>query len=249
MAVYLKKFNTTQEHTNYIRSAQYREPYASAISDDEVYFNEYDNEYYINTDEYIVKSYLKSPGRNGAGSLIDTGVRASNRLRIRYCGGSYQYGGDYGFPFGYRISSSNSSHNFMGVSYKSEYTFTPGVNNTTYQGWSAKKDLNTNHIIDISLERLIFDDVEYPNINENKDKAWTATGGYMYIFGLGVNGNSYDGNSPDYYIMRWCKMYEGDTLVRDFIPAQRKSDSKYGMYDCVNKQFYTSKNGTIFTGG
>lgn len=49
MAVYLKKFNTTQEHTNYTRSAQYVEPYASAISDDEVYFNIYDYNSHIIT--------------------------------------------------------------------------------------------------------------------------------------------------------------------------------------------------------
>ena len=247
MAVYLKKFNATQEHTNYTHSAQYREPYASAISDDEVYFNQYDNEYYINTDEYIVKSYLRSPGHNTGGSLIDTGIRASNRLRIVYRGGMWKKGSDYGFPFGYRISASNETHTYLGVSY-TDRTLSVHIRNTTFTGAPILNDLQI-HTIDVSLQRLIIDDVEYPNTNENKDEAWTATGGYMYIFGLGTNNKSYDGNSPDYFTMYYCKMYEGDTLVRDFIPAQRKSDSIYGMYDCVNKQFYTSKNSTNFTGG
>lgn len=248
MAVYLKKFNTTQEHTNYTRSAQYREPYASAISDDEVYFNQYDNEYYINTDEYIIKSYLRSPGHNTYGSLIDTGIHASNRLRIVYRGGMWKKGSDWGFPFGYRISSGNSTHTYMGISYDT-YTFTVSIRNATFTGAPLPLNDLKMHTIDVSLQRLIIDDVEYPNTNENKDEAWTATGGYMYIFGLGTNNKSYDGNSPDYFTMYYCKMYEDNTLVRDFIPAQRKSDSIYGMYDCVNKQFYTSKNSTNFTGG
>ena len=97
---YFHLFDSETEHTQYINSVNYREPYVASIDNDlGVHYNEYNNDYYINTDDYIIKSYLKSPGKNTAGSLIDTGIRASNRLRIVYCGGSYQYGGDYGFPF------------------------------------------------------------------------------------------------------------------------------------------------------
>lgn len=37
-----------------------------------------------------------------------------------------------------------------------------------------------------------------------------------------------------------CKIWDdnGTTLVRDFIPAMRKSDSKIGLYDAVNDAFY-----------
>ena len=42
--------------------------------------------------------------------------------------------------------------------------------------------------------------------------------------------------------------YDGK-LVRNFIPAKRKSDGVIGMYDLVGKKFYTSPNGEAFTGG
>ena len=37
-----------------------------------------------------------------------------------------------------------------------------------------------------------------------------------------------------------CKISDGDTLVRNFIPCVRKSDSKPGLFDVVNGQFYTN---------
>lgn len=46
-----------------------------------------------------------------------------------------------------------------------------------------------------------------------------------------------------------CKIYNGDTLVRDFIPMYQKSKDLYGLWDRVEEKFYTSPNGVKFTGG
>lgn len=46
-----------------------------------------------------------------------------------------------------------------------------------------------------------------------------------------------------------CKMYNNETLVRDFIPAKRTSDGKCGLWDKVNFKFYTDENGGNFTAG
>ena len=40
--------------------------------------------------------------------------------------------------------------------------------------------------------------------------------------------------------MYYCKIYDNDVLVRDFIPAVRDSDGKAGLYDLVTNQFYTN---------
>lgn len=37
--------------------------------------------------------------------------------------------------------------------------------------------------------------------------------------------------------------------VRDFVPVKRDSDSVYGLYDLVTREFYTSPNGNNFSGG
>lgn len=50
-------------------------------------------------------------------------------------------------------------------------------------------------------------------------------------------------NNPDYdvdhtyIILHRCAIYKNGTLVRHYYPAQRKSDSVYGLYDTVNKTF------------
>ena len=36
------------------------------------------------------------------------------------------------------------------------------------------------------------------------------------------------------------KLYDGNTIIRNFIPCLRKSDNKPGLYDTVNNQFYTN---------
>ena len=45
------------------------------------------------------------------------------------------------------------------------------------------------------------------------------------------------------------KIWDNSKLIRDFVPARRKSDNIVGMYDLVGKQFYTSPNGVEFVGG
>ena len=45
-----------------------------------------------------------------------------------------------------------------------------------------------------------------------------------------------------------CKMYYNGTLVRDFIPAKRKADNVYGMYDQLNGVFYENAGTGAFTG-
>ena len=49
-----------------------------------------------------------------------------------------------------------------------------------------------------------------------------------------------------YYGSRW---WDGDTLVRDFIPCKRGSDAVIGMYDTITQQFYENKGTGEFLGG
>lgn len=47
----------------------------------------------------------------------------------------------------------------------------------------------------------------------------------------------------------WCKIYNNNSLTRDFVPCYRKSDSVIWMYDIVNNQFYTNTGTWTFTKG
>lgn len=45
----------------------------------------------------------------------------------------------------------------------------------------------------------------------------------------------------------WCKIWDNNVLVRDFVPCYRKSDNEIWLYDLVNNQFYTNQWTGTFT--
>ena len=68
----------------------------------------------------------------------------------------------------------------------------------------------------------------------------------IYLFANNdINGYTWNEN--------WCaklyymKFYNSDTLVRDFVPCYRKSDSAIGLYDLVNNKFYANYWSWSFT--
>lgn len=52
-----------------------------------------------------------------------------------------------------------------------------------------------------------------------------------------------------YSIIKYLKMYDAGVLIRNFIPCYRKSDNEIGMYDTVEKNFYTNKGTGVFLKG
>ena len=46
-----------------------------------------------------------------------------------------------------------------------------------------------------------------------------------------------------------CQIYDGGTLIRDYLPCRRKSDSKPGLYDLINGAFYPNAGTGEFTLG
>lgn len=75
----------------------------------------------------------------------------------------------------------------------------------------------------------------------------TFTASYsMYL------GASFDGSITQNYLVGKiysCQIYDNDILVRKFIPCYRKSDNVIGLYDTVNKSFYTNKGTGTFLKG
>lgn len=66
--------------------------------------------------------------------------------------------------------------------------------------------------------------------------------------------SSYNGNYTTPYRFSKTTLYtmtilKNGVTVRDFVPAKRDSDSKYGLYDLITDTFYTSPNGKNFAGG
>ena len=67
----------------------------------------------------------------------------------------------------------------------------------------------------------------------------------LYIFNCNQNGAATSsGLSGNLYRLT---IKENGVIVRDYIPCYRKSDSKPGLYDIVNKQFYTNAGSGEFS--
>jgi len=47
----------------------------------------------------------------------------------------------------------------------------------------------------------------------------------------------------------YCRIYDGDMLVRNFVPCRRNSDGVLGVYDRVNDVFYANAGSDTFTAG
>ena len=44
----------------------------------------------------------------------------------------------------------------------------------------------------------------------------------------------------------WLQIYDGETLVKDLVPAIRKSDGAVGMYDQLSGEFLTASSGILY---
>lgn len=99
-------------------------------------------------------------------------------------------------------------------------------------------DLRDKHNIKV-IDYKLYIDNEY--ITENTNAVLGETEEPFYLFrqsSLYGEGNIYS-----------CKLYNNNTLIRDFIPCYRNSDNEVGLYDLVNDVFYTNDGEGSFTFG
>lgn len=115
---------------------------------------------------------------------------------------------------------------------------------------------NTNDYIEaLTLERnkgvaQYYDGVVTHSLNgETKSFNRSYTGKSAYELSMFVDLARRFSTFTNYLKIYGCKMYDGTTLVRDFIPCYRNSDNEIGMYDLVNNQFYTNAGTGTFQYG
>lgn len=70
----------------------------------------------------------------------------------------------------------------------------------------------------------------------------------MFLFAAHTEGTSI-GNIGNTLKLYYCQIYDGDVLVRKFIPCYRKSNGEIGLYDTVNGKFYTNQGTGTFLKG
>lgn len=174
--------------------------------------------------------YIESTGTQ----YIDTGIKASKNLKVEAdidvspASGWVMILGDY----------TNGSYFSWWRQNTTMYAYY-GSNNKTLAELTGKRKYisnNTNNIWSIDTSKI--------TVTSNSSD-FSKNGNNLYLFSVN-NGGNYNKASMKLYS---CKIYDNNTLVRDFIPAKRISDSKCGLWDKVNLKFYTDENGSNFTAG
>lgn len=184
--------------------------------------------------DYISSKILRST----SGSYIDTGVKASSKLKLEISFGSEYNAGAY--VFGARDSSSNTANGqfnfYLGsTSYFGYYNARTSKSVSHYNGGLFHITANRNDCDLVNANEIIY---------EFKGATNTFDGNYnVHLFGLNNAGTHSDG----ILIIYGCRIFSDGALVRDFVPVYKVSTSKFGMYDLVSDTFYGSPSGDFAT--
>mgnify|MGYP003291880365 CR=1 FL=1 len=126
--------------------------------------------------------------------------------------------GDYGGAFAFGSVSSSSEYRYI----------------------KAPGNMNNYRRLKVSLKNAVFTDADgnQTTFTENLTFSDPVT---IYLFAY--NESDYKASEQSDMTLYRCKFYDGDTLIRDFVPALRRSDDVAGLYDRVEDTFYEDKSG------
>jgi hypothetical protein len=94
------------------------------------------------------------------------------------------------------------------------------------------------HTVSTDAGKTYMDETQIADRYSNKRAATQP----MLIFAVSNQDNANPDGNCALMKMYSCKIYESGTLVRDYVPCTRDSDSVAGAYDIVNDVFYESAN-------
>ena len=200
---------------------------------------------------YTQLQYLESYGNNHTtGSYIDTGVKFDVNSRIELKFNVPTYLGNYAI-FG---ASNGDYYNEGEISlFYNAYS-----NNNPFFEPVRPLSNTSSEVVSINSRPQCVVNTDYTTImdknsvtinNRAYTTAWYASyqgNRTVYLFGTNRGSSSWmGGNTRIYYF----KIWNNNTLVRDFVPARRNSDNVLGMWDIVSEQFFTNQGNGNFTGG
>ena len=181
---------------------------------------------------YTLLNYIESSGTQ----YIDTGVKVNQDFKIELKGIQLQLDvcmfGVSSYLNAFSTTSSNVIYNFCGSSGTATST-TSLISNV--------------HTIAMSKAGgLVIDNTVLVNNFNDATRLKESTYNMALFCRLFNNDGSVQkiGNSRIYY----CKLYNGNTLIRNFIPA-KNSSNVLGMYDTVTNTFFTNAGTGTFIAG
>ena len=124
-----------------------------------------------------------------------------------------------------------------------EILFYGNINNIQFRPYSGvtydyrQFEYNTRYTLSMGDGKI--------NINDNLEYEYTYSGNDNYTIRLFSSQQDRDGA----YKLYACKMYDGDALIRDYVPCYIKATNEVGLYDLVTKEFYHNLGSVPFIAG
>ena len=200
------------------------------------YVNKGTGTFFMQTEisEYQQVDYIESTGTQ----YIDTGVEISksklqNGIKTKLEASFISQSS------GQAMFKDNISYYFIGV--KSNGYFYSGLD-VNYPTTDLLND-SKKHIFELDSLDKTFKIDETIKTTYNVAAYNENSSGNIYLF------NVSNGNFLCKAKIYNCKIYDDGILIRNFIPCYRKSDNKIGLYDIVERKFYTNQGSGTFIKG
>ena len=192
---------------------------------------------------YTEVEYIENVSPNKA--YIDTGFKPNQNTRVI---ADLQYVTTNTHPRAFGCGLWNRSgyifNSENGIPGEWKWKF--GYNNGGWLTTGVASNFNR-HKVEINNGSLYLDDVVIGTTQVTEFQLTDNIGLFCFI----NNGQQGGSTAGEYMFGKFYsfKIYDDGTLVRDFVPCTRDSDSKAGMYDIINDVFYTSSNNDNFVAG
>lgn len=175
---------------------------------------------------------------NNVGAYIDTGVLSGTTIRIIVTVSEM----GRGYVCGARKAVSSSALGFMRTS-TDTLRFDLGNRQTTINSKYIAKETPKKYELNATTRQILVDDVVIAT-----SRTYSFSNSYsMYLFGANQN-NTHMSIDSGYHIKIWgCQIYDGSTLVRDFVPY-RVQQTGY-MKDLVSGNLYGNSGSGSFSFG
>lgn len=188
--------------------------------DEEIEYEEYRNSI---PENFQVTDYIENDGKQ----YIDTGFEPDQDTSIEFVAESLEGTPSVAAWFGARDSVNKPSYTFwqMNTGYRSDYSSTKtDISNFVFNS-------NTKYTIYKNKNITYIDGEKYVEANYEELQT-TST---LTLFGVKTGSNVDDRISV--LKLYACKIWDGDELVRDYIPVKDENNNQ-ALYDIVNSEVY-----------
>lgn len=191
--------------------------------------------------DYQRVEYIRSA--NDGGQWIDTGVPGENsnlRIDVSYMWDVVPVGGSYQNIISAYINETSNCTRIIQYAAGTTYVDvniranrSPVYRSTRVAGTRYNESL-TRTYYDVNGERLVLTETVTGSSNNHNLHLFSSSTHSAFAKSLRLYN---------------CKLYDGNTIVRDFVPCYRKIDKVAGLYDVVNDVFYPNGGTGSFTVG